>query len=170
MEGLKVFDIDKKLLEDSKFATIKTSRGDIILELYGHTAPQSVYNFIYLANDGFYKDLKFHRVIKNFVVQGGCPFSKYNSTLVGTGNPGYRIKCEVDNKTYTHIKGVLSMAHAGPNTGGSQFFICLADLPHLDGVHTIFGAIRNTDKNSFKVLDTIIQGDIINDILITKKV
>lgn len=168
MQELKIFDIDQQILSDSNFATIKTNKGDIVIKLYGHVAPQSVINFVTLANSGFYKGLKFHRVIKNFVAQGGCPFSKDNSALSGTGNPGYRIKCETENNPYKHLRGVLSMAHAGKDTGGSQFFICFVDLPHLDGVHTIFGAIDKKDENSFKVLDSIVEFDVIEDIFITK--
>lgn len=170
MEELKIFDIDNNLLDNSKFATIKTNRGDVVLELYGDAAPQSVINFITLANNSFYDNLKFHRVIKNFVAQGGCPFSKDNPSLSGTGNPGYRIKCEIENNPYKHVRGALSMAHAGKDTGGSQFFICFTNLPHLDGVHTVFGAINKDDKTSFSVLDSIIQDDIIYSILITKEI
>lgn len=169
-EELKIFDVDEQMIKDSKFATIKTSKGDIVLELYGDAAPQSVMNFVTLSSSGFYKGLKFHRVIKNFVAQGGCPFSKDNPILAGTGNPGYRIKCETKNNSYKHLRGVLSMAHAGKDTGGSQFFICFVDLPHLDGVHTVFGAINKDDKDSFKVLDSIVELDIIEDIIITKAI
>ena len=170
MEELKVFDVDKRVLQDSKFANVKTIRGDIVIELYGDVAPQSVMNFVTLANNGFYKNLKFHRVIKNFVAQGGCPFSRDNPMLSGMGNPGYRIKCETENNPYKHVRGSLSMAHAGKDTGGSQFFICFVDLPHLDGVHTIFGAINKKDDNSFRVLDNIVESDVIHDILITDSI
>lgn len=168
MQELKIFDIDKQILENSRFAIIKTNKGDISIELYVDAAPQSVTNFVTLANSGFYKGLKFHRVIKNFVAQGGCPFSKDNPSLAGTGNPGYRIKCETKNNPNKHLRGSLSMAHAGKDTGGSQFFLCFTDLPHLDGVHTVFGAIKKEDQNSFNTLDSIVESDIINDIIIVK--
>ncbi|RAX54068.1 peptidylprolyl isomerase [Helicobacter sp. 16-1353] len=168
MEDLKIFDIDETLLENSKYATICTSKGKIKLKLYGDSAPQAVTNFVVLANSGFYKGLTFHRVIKGFMAQGGCPFSKSNPKLAGMGGPGYRIKCEVENNPKLHIKGALSMAHAGKDTGGSQFFICFVPCPHLDGVHTVFGGIQRNDEKSFEVLDKIEQGDIIEDIIISK--
>ena len=99
-------------------------------------------------------------MIQGFVAQGGCPIGN------GTGGPGYRIKCELDNNPHKHKKGVLSMAHAGRDTGGSQFFICFAQQPHLDGEHTVFGGIETGDLESFKVLDSIKQGDIIESISI----
>lgn len=168
MEDLKIFDVDEQMLEDARFAVIKTNKGNIIVELYGRASPQNVTNFVTLANSGFYKNLKFHRVIKNFVAQGGCPFSRDNPRLSGMGNPGYRVKCETSDNEHKHVRGVLSMAHAGKDTGGSQFFICFADLPHLDGVHTILGSINKDDENSFKVLDNIVESDVIHDIIITK--
>lgn len=168
MEELKIFDIDDKFLEDSKYATIKTSKGDIKLKLYGDSAPQAVSNFATLSNSSFYKGLKFHRVIKGFMAQGGCPFSKDNLPYAGTGGPGYRIQCEVKNNTKSHMRGALSMAHAGRDTGGSQFFICFVPCPHLDGEHTVFGGIQKNDKKSFEVLDKIEQGDVIEDIIISK--
>lgn len=170
MQELKIFDINKQVLEDAKFAIIKTNKGNMVVELYPNSAPQSVTNFVTLANNGFYKGLKFHRVIKNFVAQGGCPFSKDNPTLAGMGNPGYRIKCEIENNPNKHLRGALSMAHAGKDTGGSQFFLCFKDLPHLDGVHTVFGAINKKDNNSLYVLDSIVESDVINDIVIAKVV
>ena len=170
MEELKVFDIDEETLQNSKYATIKTNKGDIIIELFGKDAPQAVLNFASLANNGFYKGLKFHRVIKGFMAQGGCPYSKENLAYVGTGGPGYRIKCEVKNNPNLHQRGSLSMAHAGRDTGGSQFFICFVPCPHLDGEHSVFGKIRTSDRNSFMVLDKIEQNDIIEDIIISKEV
>lgn len=107
----------------------------VMIELYEEHAPNTVKNFVDLTNKGYYNGLKFHRVIPGFVSQGGCP----NGT--GTGGPGYRINCELINNPLTHELGSLSMAHAGPNTGGSQFFICHDELPHLDGVHTVFGKV-----------------------------
>ncbi len=137
-------------------ATIKTNKGAITVELFDAEAPGTVANFKKLIEDGFYDGLTFHRVVPNFVIQGGCPHSKSNSGPVGTGGPGWQIKCETKDNPKTHDSaGVLSMAHAGPNTGGSQFFITLKDTPHLDGVHTVFG--RVTD--GLDVVHTIQQGD-----------
>ena len=116
-----------------KKATIVTDHGTMVIELFEKDAPGTVANFEKLANDKFYDGLTFHRVIPNFMIQGGCPHGS------GTGGPGYKIDCEINpNK---HQRGTLSMAHAGPNTGGSQFFICHAPQPHLDGVHTVFGQV-----------------------------
>jgi len=120
-----------------------------------------------LANSGFYDGLKFHRVIPGFMAQGGCPHSKDNPQMAGTGGPGWAIKCEADNGI-NHRRGVFSMAHAGKDTGGSQFFITFADTPHLDGVHTVFGGIEEDDIESFKVLDSITQNDDINSIRIVE--
>lgn len=169
METLKIYDIDEKILENSKYATIKTNKGDIVIKLFGKDAPQAVSNFTSLANSGYYKGLKFHRVIKGFMAQGGCPYSKDNLPYVGTGGPGYRIKCEVTNNPNPHKRGALSMAHAGRDTGGSQFFICFVDCPHLDGEHTVFGNIESNDKNSYDVLDSIEQNDVIENIIIRKE-
>jgi cyclophilin family peptidyl-prolyl cis-trans isomerase len=102
------------------------------------------------------------------MAQGGCPHSRDNSPLTGTGGPGWAIKCETDNGV-KHKRGVISMAHAGKDTGGSQFFICFVDCPHLDGVHTVFGAIEESDKESFKVLDSISQNDEIKSIRVVEK-
>ena len=114
-----------------KTAIMKTEKGDIHIEFFDGEAPNTVKNFTDLIQDGFYDGLNFHRVIPNFVIQGGCP----NGT--GTGGPGYHIPCEINaNK---HLAGSLSMAHAGKDTGGSQFFICHSPQAHLDGVHTVFG-------------------------------
>jgi peptidyl-prolyl cis-trans isomerase B (cyclophilin B) len=116
---------------------IQTSKGDMVAELYANDAPKTVENFIKLTSEGFYNGLKFHRVIPQFMVQGGCPEGN------GRGGPGYTIQCETQGNNQTHDRGVLSMAHAGPNTGGSQFFIChnRQNTQHLDGVHTCFGKI-----------------------------
>lgn len=108
---------------------------EVIIEFFTEAAPETVANFEKLANEGFYNGLKFHRVIPNFVAQGGCP----NGT--GTGGPGYTIKCETAGNPHKHEYGSLSMAHAGKDTGGSQFFIGYESLPHLDGVHTVFGKV-----------------------------
>lgn len=127
-------------------AIMETDKGTIRIELFDQDAPNTVKNFVELIEKGFYDGLTFHRVIPNFVIQGGCP--KGN----GTGGPGYTIKCEInDNK---HQAGSLSMAHAGKDTGGSQFFICHSPQAHLDGVHTVFGKTENMD-----VVNAIRQGD-----------
>jgi len=141
-----------------KKAVIETEKGRINLELFDEDAPGTVENFVKLAEKGFYDGLTFHRVIPGFVIQGGCP--KGN----GTGGPGYTIKCEVDNNPNKHLCGSLSMAHAGRDTGGSQFFICHAPQPHLDGVHTVFG--RVTDLASLDVVWNIEPGDKMNKVAI----
>jgi len=156
MESLKIYDIDAEALARDKYAVIKTEKGDMTLELFAGEAPQAVTNFASLARSGFYKGLNFHRVIPNFVIQGGCPRG------TGTGGPGWRIKCECDHQKHKHVRGTLSMAHAGRDTGGSQFFVCHSAQPHLDGVHTVFGQI--VDQPSLAVLDAIRQGDKIIDI------
>jgi peptidyl-prolyl cis-trans isomerase B (cyclophilin B) len=124
-------------------ATIETTKGTIELELFDSDAPGTVENFTKLIGQGFYDGLTFHRYVPNFVIQGGCPNTRKGATgMPGTGGPGYKIKCEVEDNPRRHdAAGVLSMAHAGPNTGGSQFFITLRDTPHLDGVHTVFGRV-----------------------------
>ncbi|MEM6436157.1 MAG: peptidylprolyl isomerase [Cyanobacteria bacterium P01_D01_bin.115] len=134
-------------------AIMETDKGTITLELFDDAAPNTVKNFVDLSEAGFYNGLKFHRVIPNFMVQGGCPKG------TGTGGPGYTIKCEInDNK---HEAGSLSMAHRGPDTGGSQFFICHEAQPHLDGVHTVFGKTEDMD-----VVNAISQGDKITTVKI----
>ena len=128
---------------------MKTEKGDICIEFFDEDAPNTVKNFKNLIQDGFYDGLNFHRVIPNFVIQGGCP----NGT--GTGGPGYHIPCEIN--TQKHLTGSLSMAHAGKDTGGSQFFICYSPQPHLDGVHTVFGKTPDMDvDNTIEPGDTII--------------
>jgi len=129
-----------------KTATFETNVGTIIADLYDDAAPIAVANFEKLANDGFYDGVKFHRVIADFVVQGGDPLSKELANghpRVGTGGPGWTIKCETKGNPHKHAVGALSMAHAGKDTGGSQFFMVLseANTKHLNGVHTVFGQI-----------------------------
>jgi peptidyl-prolyl cis-trans isomerase B (cyclophilin B) len=133
-----------------------TAKGDMIAELYDEATPITVNNFLDLINKGFYNGLNFHRVIPNFVVQGGCPDG------TGAGGPGYTIQCEVTAPNQYHDRGVLSMAHRGRNTGGSQFFIChnRQGTQHLDGNHTCFGKV----VEGLDVLDKIVQGDKINSI------
>jgi peptidyl-prolyl cis-trans isomerase B (cyclophilin B) len=129
-----------------KKATIDTNRGTMTAELYDKDAPNTVANFEKLVNKGYYDGVKFHRVIKDFVLQGGDPLSRdlpEGDRRIGTGGPGYTIKCETENNPRKHDVGALSMAHAGKNTGGSQFFIVLseANTRHLNGVHTVFGKV-----------------------------
>lgn len=130
---------------------ISTDKGEMIAELYDEATPITVKNFLDLINKGFYNGLNFHRVIPNFVIQGGCPEG------TGRGGPGYNIPCEVTAPNQFHDKGVLSMAHAGRNTGGSQFFIChnRQGTQHLDGNHTSFGKV----VEGLDLIDQIFQGD-----------
>ncbi|MGW8957817.1 peptidylprolyl isomerase [Paenibacillus sp. NPDC055715] len=133
-----------------KKGRIDLENGGIVeIDFFPKEAPNTVANFEKLANSGYYNGLSFHRVIPGFVAQGGCP----NGT--GTGGPGYMIDCETATNTTKHGKGVLSMAHAGRNTGGSQFFICYAPQPHLDGVHTVFGQVTK----GMEFIDAVKQGD-----------
>ncbi|MBL0056694.1 MAG: peptidylprolyl isomerase [Chitinophagaceae bacterium] len=136
--------------------TISTNKGVMHFELYDDAAPGTVANFKKLVNAGFYNGLSFHRVIPNFMVQTGCP----NGT--GAGGPGWSIPCETRGEKQIHDRGVMSMAHRGPNTGGSQFFIChnRAGTSHLDGVHTCFGKLTD----GFDVLDDIRAGDIMEKV------
>lgn len=137
---------------------IKTSKGDMHVEFYDKDAPKTVENFVKLSKDGYYNGLTWHRVLPDFVIQGGCP----NGT--GTGGPGYSIDCELDGGNQYHDRGVLSMAHAGRNTGGSQFFVCHSrnNTAHLDGNHTCFGKVTE----GLDVIDQIKEGDKINEIVI----
>ena len=132
-------------------AVISTNKGQMHVALYDLDAPKTVANFVKLAESGFYTGLKWHRVIPDFVIQGGCP----NGT--GAGGPGYQIDCELDGELQFHDRGVLSMAHAGRNTGGSQFFVCHSrnNTAHLDRNHTCFGKVTE----GLDVLDDIRQGD-----------
>ncbi len=157
-KNLKEYNLSKEELSKLAYAKFTTSKGVIMIKLTPEFTPIAVSNFSALVKDGFYDGLNFHRVIAGFMAQGGCP------TGTGTGGPDWNIKCETKSEGQKHKKGTLSMAHAGPNTGGSQFFICFATCPHLDGVHTVFGNIEADDKESFKVLDSIKQKDIIEKI------
>jgi peptidyl-prolyl cis-trans isomerase B (cyclophilin B) len=144
-------------------AIIKTNKGDMKVTLYAEDAPKTVANFVKLIKDGYYNGLKWHRVIPDFVIQGGCPNSREGSKgIPGTGGPGYQIDCELDGENQFHDKGVLSMAHAGRNTGGSQFFVCHSrnNTGHLDRNHTCFGKVTE----GLDVLDNIRQGDSIDAI------
>jgi len=137
-------------------AIIKTDKGDMTLELYEKDAPKTVENFTTLINKGYYNGLTFHRVLPDFVIQGGCPDG------TGAGGPGYSIDCELGGENQYHDKGVLSMAHAGRNTGGSQFFICHSrnNTAHLDGNHTCFGKV----VEGLDVIDQITEGDKMNSV------
>lgn len=141
-----------------KTAEIITEKGTMKVEFYEKDAPNTVKNFIDLSEKGFYDGLTFHRVIPNFVIQGGCPDG------TGAGGPGYKIDCELDGDNQYHDRGVLSMAHAGRNTGGSQFFICHSrdNTAHLDRNHTCFGKV----VEGLEVIDQIRQGDKISKIVI----
>ena len=155
---MKKYDLTADELAQLQYAKVSTSKGDIWLKLFPEEAPNTVANFAHLGNSGFYDNLVFHRVIPGFMAQGGCPSG------TGTGGPDWSIECETNTNTSVHKPGTLSMAHAGPNTGGSQFFITFVDTPHLDGVHTVFGAIEESDSESFSVLSTIEGQDAINNI------
>ena len=143
-------------------AVIETSKGNIELELFDADAPNTVKNFTDLIDKGFYDGLSFHRYVPNFVIQGGCPNTREGASgIPGTGGPGYKIKCELDGNPKTHeAAGILSMAHAGRDTGGSQFFITLRDTPHLDGNHTVFGKV----SEGMDVVMAIREGDRMNKV------
>ena len=146
-------------------AIIKTSKGDMKVEFYADDAPNTVANFVKLAENGYYDGLKWHRVIPDFVIQGGCPNTREGQGgMPGTGGPGYQIDCELNGGNQYHDRGVLSMAHAGPNTGGSQFFVCHSrnNTSHLDGVHTCFGKVIE----GVEVVDEITEGDAIESIVL----
>lgn len=136
--------------------TIKTNRGDIELELYPEHAPKTVNNFVYLAGEGFYDGITFHRVIDNFMIQGGDP------TGTGSGGPGYRFEDEVTGNPLTHERCVISMANSGPGTNGSQFFITHAPQTHLDGKHTVFGAV----VEGHDVVDAVQQDDVMEQVTV----
>lgn len=143
-----------------KTAEIHTDKGVMKIEFFEKDAPGTVANFVKLASEGFYDGLTFHRVIPNFVIQGGCPNGD------GRGGPGYQIPCELDGENQYHDKGVLSMAHAGRNTGGSQFFIChnRQGTQHLDRQHTVFGKV----VEGLDIIDQIRQGDKMNKVVVSE--
>lgn len=148
----------------TKIATIVTERGTIMADLFPEAAPGTVENFEKLANSEFYDGTRFHRVIRNFVIQGGDPLSKEPANpRVGTGGPGWKIKCETAGNPHKHSAGSLSMAHAGKDTGGSQFFIAHSPQPHLDGVHTVFGQVTE----GMDVVLAIAQGDVVTSIRVS---
>ncbi len=142
-----------------KVATIATPKGDIRLELFDQQCPKTVENFEKLVGDGFYNDLLFHRVIEDFMIQGGCP--KGN----GTGGPGYQFEDEFHADLKHDVPGVLSMANSGPNTNGSQFFITHVATPWLDGKHTVFGRVIAGQD----VVDSIAQGDAMTTVTVTEE-
>lgn len=137
-------------------AVIEMAEGNIVIELYAEAAPKTVANFTKLITEGFYNGLTFHRVIPGFVAQGGCPNGN------GTGGPGYTIPCETKGNPHVHERGALSMAHRGPNTGGSQFFIVYAPQPHLDGVHTVFGKVIE----GMEIVENIRQGAVMQNVTV----
>jgi peptidyl-prolyl cis-trans isomerase B (cyclophilin B) len=137
--------------------SIDTNRGTIELELYPQHAPQTVNNFVFLAKQGFYDGVTFHRVIEDFMIQTGDP------TGTGRGGPGYKFGDECKGNPLKHERGVISMANAGPNTNGSQFFITHVSTPHLNGKHTVFGKVTKGQD----VVDAIQQGDVMNKVTVT---
>jgi peptidyl-prolyl cis-trans isomerase B (cyclophilin B) len=143
-----------------KTAVLETAKGTIRLTLFDKEAPKTVENFVTLAKKGFYDGCTFHRVIPGFVVQGGDPLSKTlpaGNPRIGTGGPGHTIRCETAGNPHKHTPGTLSMAHAGKDTGGSQFFITHVATPHLDGKHTVFGRVVGPDD--LKVVNAIVAND-----------
>jgi peptidyl-prolyl cis-trans isomerase B (cyclophilin B) len=144
----------------TKTAEIHTAKGVMKIEFFEKDAPNTVANFTKLAQSGFYNGLTFHRVLPDFVIQGGCPNG------IGNGGPGYKIDCELTGENQYHDKGVLSMAHAGRNTGGSQFFICHSrtNTAHLDRNHTCFGKVIE----GLEVIDAIRQGDVMEKVIINE--
>jgi peptidyl-prolyl cis-trans isomerase B (cyclophilin B) len=142
-----------------KVATIKTNKGDIQIELYAAEVPNTVANFEKLAGEGFYNGLKFHRVIADFMIQTGCPHG------VGTGDAGYKFDDEFHPDLRHDADGILSMANAGPNTNGSQFFITHGPTPHLDGMHSVFGKVIG----GMDVVNAIEQGDVMNLVTVAEQ-
>ncbi|TAH51996.1 MAG: peptidylprolyl isomerase [Chloroflexota bacterium] len=139
--------------------TMETNKGTIELELYPEYAPKTVNNFVFLARQGYYDGIKFHRVISNFMIQGGDP------TGTGSGGPGYRFEDEFSGNPLKHDAKVISMANAGPNTNGSQFFITHSPQPHLNGKHTVFGKVIS----GADVVDAIRQGDVMTKVTVTEE-
>jgi peptidyl-prolyl cis-trans isomerase B (cyclophilin B) len=146
------------MAEKNPVVKMETDKGTMMIELFINEAPGTVKNFISLIEKGFYDGLTFHRVIDNFMIQGGCPKG------TGTGDPGYKIKCETQGNPHKHQRGSLSMAHAGKDTGGSQFFICHSPQKHLDGVHTVFGKV----VEGLDVVDKIRKDDHMKKVTVEK--
>ncbi len=158
---IKQYDTAPPLTIDTKktyTATFDTTKGKIVIELFAADAPTTVNNFVFLARDGFYDGTIFHRVIANFMIQGGDPLG------LGTGGPGYKFRDETAGNPNRHKTGTLSMANSGPNSNGSQFFITHAPQPHLDGKHTVFGQV----KSGQPVVDAIEKGDTLNSVTINE--
>ena len=158
----KQYDQAPALIIDSKksyLARLETSRGTIELELYPGYAPKTVNNFVFLSREGFYDGVTFHRVIADFMIQGGDP------TGTGRGGPGYRFEDEFRDNPLTHETGVISMANAGPGTNGSQFFITHSPQPHLNGRHTVFGKVIKGQE----VVVSVRQGDVITRLTVEEK-
>ena len=154
--------VDSQIGDRMKIATINTDKGDIVIELFEADAPETVANFVKLAEKGFYNGLTFHRVIPDFMVQGGCPEG------TGTGGPGYKFADEQSALKLRHSDpGTLSMANSGPNTNGSQFFITHVACPWLDGKHAVFGKV--VDADSMNVVNKIAQGDVMNSVTISER-
>ena len=148
----------------AKTATIVTSKGTIVAELFDDEVPDTVANFEKLSNSDFYEGTRFHRVIPDFMIQGGDPLlKKLGDPRAGTGGPRYKSKSDREKKTYRRVAGTLSMAHAGKDTGGSQFFICHSPQPHLDRKHTVFGQVTS----GMDVVNAIRQGDEVTSIRVT---
>jgi peptidyl-prolyl cis-trans isomerase B (cyclophilin B) len=162
-EGTKKYDFSHEALAACKLARIRTAKGDIIVQLLPEVAPNTVSNFVHLINAKFYHNLKFHRHIAGFVAQGGCPVGD------GSGGPGWKIASEFHDDMPSHKRGTLSMAHAGRNTAGSQFFFVLEDQPDLDSDFSVFATIEEGDRESFEVMDSLRQDDIIESIEIVQK-
>jgi peptidyl-prolyl cis-trans isomerase B (cyclophilin B) len=157
-KDLKSYDLSTEELAKLQWAKITTNKGVMWIKLYPEETPNTIANFAHLANTEFYNGLNFHRVIPGFMAQGGCPHG------TGTGGPDWNIACETEKNTHKHLKGTISMAHAGKDTGGSQFFICFVPCPHLDGAHTVFGGIEAEDEESMDVLDSIAMQDTMESI------
>lgn len=155
-KGTSEVTIDDKALPQVKMTT---KYGEMILELFEDETPNTVANFVSLIEKGYYDGLKFHRVVPDFVIQGGDP------TGTGSGGPGYKIRCECDKNVHKHERGVLSMAHAGKDTGGSQFFITHRATPHLDGKHTVFGQV----VKGVEIVDKVQAGDTMDKVVMLKK-
>ena len=146
---------------------IKTNKGEMHVTFYSNDAPKTVENFVKLAESGYYNGLKWHRVLPDFVIQGGCPNTREGERgMAGTGGPGYQIDCELTGDNQHHDRGVLSMAHAGKNSGGSRFFVCHSrrNTSHLDRAHTCFGKVTE----GLEVIDDIREGDSIDSIEIIR--
>jgi peptidyl-prolyl cis-trans isomerase B (cyclophilin B) len=156
-DGRRLPNAQQRIVVEVGLVRLATSEGDFVVEVYPDKAPKTVENFLQYVRDKHYDGTIFHRVIPNFMVQGGCPNSRAGASgTPGTSGPGYKIDCEINKNK--HLSGTLSMAHAGKNTGGSQFFICHSPQGHLDGVHTVFGKTEDMDVvNAIRGNDRIVK-------------